>query len=107
MQLQCTVSRQKKMGMVSSRQPPDLIDFLLDLQTFEIIKLWFVTLEGTVHVVFAATYFTVFALWKRLQMHTCYNTTQTYAYVQYNIRKTATVSTTIMIKGPKGQENGR
>ena len=50
------------MGGILLREPLDLVDFLLYLQTLEIIELWLVALEGAVDVILALVVWRIFAL---------------------------------------------
>lgn len=49
-----TVGGEEKIRGVLLRQPADLIDLLLDLQAFQVIKLGLVALKGAVNIVFAS-----------------------------------------------------
>lgn len=44
------------------RQPSDLVDLLLNLKAFQVVKLWFMTLERAVNIVFSS------ALWQILTL---------------------------------------
>ena len=46
-----TICRQQEMGRVRTVQPANLVNLLFNFQTFEIIKLWFVALEGAINIV--------------------------------------------------------
>lgn len=48
-----TIGGEEEVGGVMRRQPANLIDFLLNLQTFQIIKLRLMTLKCTVNIIFA------------------------------------------------------
>ena len=57
-----TVGGEQEMRWVLSLQPSYFVDFFLDFQTFEIVELWFVTLEGAVDIVFASPGIRLFGL---------------------------------------------
>lgn len=46
-----TIGGQQRVGGVLLREPFDLVDFLLYLQAFQVVKLRLVALEGAVHIV--------------------------------------------------------
>lgn len=50
------------MGGILLREPLDLVDFLLYLQTLEIVELWLVALESAVDVILALAVWRIFAL---------------------------------------------
>lgn len=52
------------MCSVLLRQPSDLIDLLLDLQTLKVVKLGLMALESAVDIVFTLGEWLRFALWK-------------------------------------------
>ena len=58
-----TVSRQKELRCVLLRQPSDLVDLLLDLKAFQVVKLGLVALEGAVNIVLSS------ALWLTLTLN--------------------------------------
>lgn len=55
-----TVSGQQELSCVLLGQPADFIDFLLNLQTFQVVKLGLMALESTVNIVLTT------ALWLTL-----------------------------------------
>lgn len=57
-----TVGGQQEIGGVLLREPSDLIDLLLDLQTLQVIELRLVALESAVHIVFTPAMGLVLAL---------------------------------------------
>lgn len=61
------------MGRVLSTAPLDLVDFLFDLERFQIVELRFVGLKLGIELVFASLLLydtSVFALGTRLEIHT-------------------------------------
>lgn len=48
-----TIGGEEEVGGVMRRQPANLIDFLLNLHTFQIIKLRLMTLKCTINIIFA------------------------------------------------------
>ena len=50
------------MGGILLREPLDLVDFLLYLQTLEIVELWLVALESAIDVILALAVWRIFAL---------------------------------------------
>ena len=57
-----TIGGQQGVGGILLREPLDLVDFLLYLQTLEIIELWLVALEGAVDVILTLAVWRIFAL---------------------------------------------
>lgn len=58
--LKLTICGEKKMSRVFSLQPPDFVDFLFDFQALKVVKLWFMALEGGIHIVFTTPWDTCF-----------------------------------------------
>lgn len=52
------------MGSVLLRQPSDLIDLLLDLETFKVVEFGLMALESAVDIVFTLGEWLRLALWK-------------------------------------------
>ena len=50
-----TVCGKQEMGLVPSFQPGDSVDLLVDIETFEVVELRFMTLECAVHIVLPVT----------------------------------------------------
>lgn len=50
-----TVGGQQEVGCILLRKPSDFVDLLLDLQTLQVVKLWFVALECAVNIVLSST----------------------------------------------------
>lgn len=48
-----TIGGEEEVGGVMWRQPANLIDFLLNLQTFQVIELRLMTLKCTINIIFA------------------------------------------------------
>lgn len=51
--LAVTIGGEEEVGGVMWRQPANLIDFLFNLQTFQVIKLRLMTLKCTINIIFA------------------------------------------------------
>lgn len=51
--LAATIGGEEEVGGVMWRQPSNLIDFLLNLQAFQVVKLRLMTLKCTIHIIFA------------------------------------------------------
>lgn len=51
--LAVTICGEEEVGGVMRRQPANLINFLLNLQTFQVIKLRLMTLKCTINIIFA------------------------------------------------------
>ena len=49
-----TVCRQQELCCILLRQPSDLVDLLLDLKAFQVVKLRLMALEGAVNIVFSS-----------------------------------------------------
>ena len=47
-------------------QPPDFVDFFFNFQTFQIVKFWFMTLEGAVDVILPSTRYSIFTLKRKM-----------------------------------------
>jgi hypothetical protein len=50
------------MWLIFPLEPSNLVNFLLYLETLEVVKLWFMALERAVHIVFSSPRNAVFAL---------------------------------------------
>lgn len=48
-----TIGGEEEVGGVMRRQPANLIDFLFNLQTFQVIELRLMTLKCTVNIIFS------------------------------------------------------
>lgn len=59
-----TIGGEKKVCGILLRQPSDLIDLLLDLQTLKVVKLRLMALEGAVDVILSLGEWLSLALWK-------------------------------------------
>lgn len=57
-----TICRQKKLCCIFLRQPSNLVDLLLDLKTFQVVKLRFVALESAVNVVLSSALWLILTL---------------------------------------------
>lgn len=60
-----TVGGKQKVCCILLRQPFDLVDLLLDLQTLQVVKLRLVTLECAVNIVLPSTMGLCFTLLKK------------------------------------------
>lgn len=60
-----TVGGQQEVGCVLLREPSDFVDLLLDLQTLQVVKLWFVALECAVNIVLSSTLRLALTLWEK------------------------------------------
>lgn len=58
-----TVGGEEEVCGVLLRQPSDLIDFLLDLQTLKVVELGLMALEGAVDIVLSLGEWLTLALW--------------------------------------------
>lgn len=59
-----TIGGEEEVCGVLLRQPSDLIDLLLDLQTLKVVKLWLMALKGAVDIVLSLGEWLSLALWK-------------------------------------------
>lgn len=57
-----TICRQKELCCILLRQPSNLVDLLLDLKAFQVVKLRLMTLEGAVNIVLSSTLWLIFCL---------------------------------------------
>ena len=55
------------MGGILLRQPPDLVDLLLDFQTLKVVELGLMALEGAVDIVLSLREWLSLALWKEIK----------------------------------------
>lgn len=60
-----TVGGEEKVGSVLLRQPSNLIDLLLNLQTLKVVKFRLMALKGAVHVVLSLGKWLILALWTK------------------------------------------
>lgn len=59
-----TIGGEEEVCSVLLRQPSDLIDLLLDLQTLKVVKFGFMALKGAVDIVLSLGEWLSLALWK-------------------------------------------
>lgn len=59
-----TICRQKELCCILLRQPSNLVDLLLDLKAFQVVKLRLVALEGAVNIVLSSTLWLILTLKK-------------------------------------------
>lgn len=59
-----TIGGEEEVCGVLLRQPPDLIDLLLDLQTLKVVKLGFMALKSAVDIILSLGEWLSLALWK-------------------------------------------
>lgn len=50
-----TIGGQEEISSILLRQPADFVDFLLNLQAFQVVKLGLVALKGAVNIVLPPT----------------------------------------------------
>lgn len=60
-----TVGGQQEVGCILLRKPSDFVDLLLNLQTLQVVKLWFVALECAVNIVLSSTLRLALTLWEK------------------------------------------
>lgn len=60
-----TIGGEEKVSSVLLRQPSDLIDLLLNLQTFKVVEFGLMALKGAVHIVLSLGKWLRLALWKK------------------------------------------
>jgi hypothetical protein len=53
------------MGLIFPLEPSDLVNFLLNLETLEVVKFWLMTLERAVYIVFPSSRNAVLTLEKQ------------------------------------------
>ena len=63
-----TIGGEKEVRSVLLRQPPDLIDLLLNLQTLKVVELRLMALKGAVHIVLSLGKWLTLALWKQTEI---------------------------------------
>lgn len=64
-----TIGGEEEVCSVLLRQPSDLIDLLLDLQTLKVVELGLMALEGAVDIVLSLGEGLRLALWKEKEVH--------------------------------------
>lgn len=60
-----TIGGEEEVGGVLLRQPSDLIDLLLDLQTLKVVEFGFMALKCAIHIVLSLGEWLSLALWKQ------------------------------------------
>lgn len=63
-----TIGGEEEVRSVLLRQPSDLIDLLLNLQTLKVVELGFMALKGAVHVVLSLGKWLSLALWTQTEV---------------------------------------